>query len=92
MNLRLKPTLIASSVFLAVVSQQAMATNGYAAHGFGLTSKAMGGTAVAGHDNAMNIATNPASMSFGKNNWTVGMDIFVPDRGANYAGTPAAPA
>ena len=73
------------------MSQQAHATNGYASHGFGMTSKAMGGTAVAGHDNAMNIATNPASMSFGQNNWTVGLDIFVPDRGANYAGTQAAP-
>lgn len=91
MNKKLRLTLIASSVFLSLSSQQALATNGYAAHGFGLMQKAMGGTAVAGHDNAMNIATNPASMSFGQNNWTAGIDIFVPDRGVNYAGTPAAP-
>ncbi len=91
MNKTLRLTLIASSVFLSLSSQQALATNGYAAHGFGLTQKAMGGAAVAGHDNAMNIATNPASMSFGKNNWTGGLDIFVPDRGVNYAGTQAAP-
>ena len=71
MHKALKPSLIAASIMLSVVSQQASATNGYASHGFGTVQKAMGGTAVAGSDNAMNIATNPASMSFGKNNWTV---------------------
>ena len=90
MNKRLQLTLISTSILLAM-SQQAMATNGYASHGFGMTQKAMGGTAVAGHDNAMNMATNPAAMSFGENNWTAGLDIFVPDRGTNYAGTQAAP-
>jgi long-chain fatty acid transport protein len=89
-----KSGLIAASVataMLSLMSQQAYATNGYAAHGFGSVQKAMGGTAVAGSDNAMNIATNPAAMSFGKNNWTAGIDIFVPDRGTSYKGTPAAP-
>ena len=88
-----KPGLIATSVaaaMLSLMSQQAYATNGYAAHGFGSLQKAMGGTAVAGHDNAMNIATNPAAMSFGENNWTAGIDIFVPDRGMSYKGTKTA--
>ena len=84
MHNALKPSLIAASIMLALVSQQASATNGYAAHGFGTVQKAMGGTAVAGNDNAMNIATNPAAMSMGKNNWTAGVDIFIPDRGASY--------
>ena len=70
MQKMIKPSLIAASIVLAISSQQASATNGYAAHGFGTVQKAMGGTAVAGNDNAMNIATNPASMSMGKNNWT----------------------
>lgn len=89
MNNKLKLTLIASSIWLVLGSQQAMATNGYAAHGFGMTQKAMGGTAVAGHDNAMNMATNPAAMSFGENNWTVGVDLFRPSRSTNHAGSPA---
>ncbi len=89
MSTVLKPRLIAMSVLLALVSQQASATNGYASHGFGLTQKAMGGTAVAGHDNAMNIATNPASMSFGENNWTAGLDLFRPDRGSSHTGGSA---
>lgn len=91
MQKALKPSLIAASIMLSVVSQQASATNGYAAHGFGTVQKAMGGTAVAGHENAMNIATNPASMSFGKNNWTAGFDLFSPDRGTNNAGRGALP-
>ncbi len=91
MHKALKPSLIAASILLALSSQQASATNGYAAHGFGMTQKAMGGTAVAGSDNAMNIATNPASMSFGSNNWTAGMDIFIPDRGMNTSGRQGHP-
>ena len=86
-----KPSLIAASIVLAFSSQQASATNGYAAHGFGTVQKAMGGTAVAGSDNAMNIATNPASMSFGDNNWTGGLELFVPDRGMEHAGRPGHP-
>lgn len=82
MNKNFKQTLLTSSVLIALFSQQAYATNGYTAHGYGTLQKAMGGTAVAGSDNAMNIATNPASMSFGSNNWTVGAEFFVPDRGA----------
>lgn len=77
-----KQTLLTSSVVVALFAQQAYATNGYTAHGYGTLQKAMGGTAVAGSDNAMNIATNPASMSFGENNWTVGLEAFVPDRGS----------
>jgi len=87
----IKPSLLAASIMLSVLSTQVHATNGYAAHGFGTVQKAMGGAAVAGNENAMNMATNPASMSFGKNNWTAGVDVFVPDRGASYEGTQAAP-
>ena len=89
MNKSFKQTLLTTSILLAIFSPQVYATNGYSAHGFGTVQKAMGGTAVAGHDNAMNIATNPASMSFGENNWTAGLDIFIPDRGMNHAGRPA---
>ncbi len=92
MHRALKPSLVAASIMLAFVSQQASATNGYAGHGFGTVQKAMGGTGVAGNDNAMNIATNPAAMSFGKNNWTAGVDIFIPDRGASYASPQFNPA
>jgi len=87
----LKPSLLTASIMLSVFSSQAHATNGYASHGFGTVQKAMGGAAVARHDNAMNMATNPASMSFGKNNWTAGVDIFVPDRGMNHSGRTALP-
>jgi long-chain fatty acid transport protein len=91
MQKMIKPSLIAASIVLAISSQQAGATNGYAAHGFGTVQKAMGGTAVAGSDNAMNIATNPASMSMGENNWTGGLELFVPDRGLEHKGRPGHP-
>ena len=81
----IRKTLVAASVALAfAAAPSANATNGYASHGFGTIQKAMGGTAVAGSDNAMNMATNPAAMSFGSNNWTAGIDIFVPDRGTSF--------
>lgn len=78
-----KRTLLFAAITM-ISTPAAHATNGYAAHGFGTIQKAMGGTAVAGSDNAMNIATNPAAMSMGKNNWTAGIDIFVPDRGYSF--------
>lgn len=92
MNNSFKQTLLTTSIVLAVFSPQAYATNGYSAHGFGMTQKAMGGTAVAGHDNAMNMASNPASLSFGENNWTGGVDVFKPVRGASHPGNPGLPA
>ena len=67
---------------MAVFLPQAYATNGMVSHGYGALQKAMGGAAVAGSDNAMNMATNPASLSFGDDNWTAGVEAFVPDRGA----------
>ncbi|GAA0425295.1 hypothetical protein GCM10009133_37310 [Cocleimonas flava] len=85
MEHQLKKSILATSVAVAcLLSTSANATNGYASHGFGIIQKAMGGTAVAGSDNAMNMATNPAALSFGANNWTAGLDIFVPDRGTSY--------
>jgi len=75
-------TLLTSSVLMAVFLPHAYATNGMVSHGYGTLQKAMGGAAVAGSDNAMNMATNPASLSFGEDNWTAGLEAFVPDRGA----------
>jgi long-chain fatty acid transport protein len=82
MNTIFKRTLLTSSVLMAVFLPQAYATNGMVSHGYGALQKAMGGAAVAGSDNAMNMATNPASLSFGEDNWTAGVEAFVPDRGA----------
>lgn len=81
-----KSILLSSAVVMAISSQQAFATNGMASHGFGVNQKAMGGAAVAGSENAMSIASNPASMSFGKSGYTVGLEVFVPDRGATLVG------
>lgn len=70
----------------AISLPNALATNGMASHGFGINQQAMGGAAVAGHENAMSLATNPASMSFGEDNYTVGIEIFAPERSATLVG------
>jgi len=86
MNKAAKVAVLPATIIMAFASQQAWATNGMAAHGFGTNQKAMGGAAVATNENAMNIATNPASMSFGEDNWTVGIDLFMPDRSSTIGG------
>lgn len=73
-------SLLAASVTAALSAGTAFATNGMAAHGYGTVQKAMGGAAVAGSDNAMNMATNPASLSNAGNNWTAGLELFKPER------------
>lgn len=78
--------LLASSFTIAILSSNCYATNGYASHGFGGLQKAMGGTAVAGSDNAMNAVTNPAALGFGHDGLTVGIDFFTPDRGMSHGG------
>jgi long-chain fatty acid transport protein len=65
----------------ALLSGQALATNGYMTHGFGPISKGMAGACVAMIENAMCAAHNPASLTFLDNRWEIGAALFSPDRG-----------
>lgn len=64
----------------------AQATNGYFQHGYGVKAKAMGGAGIAVIDGALTTANNPAGMVYVGNRVEVGMDYFVPDRGAEVYG------
>lgn len=76
-------SLLASSVLLAIGAMQpALATNGLAPTGLGQTHKAMGGAAAGYAASPMSMATNPAAASFVADGYDVGLELFMPDRGA----------
>ena len=82
-------------LFAAVgLSASAFATDGYFAHGYGMTAKGMGGTATAMAKDAFGGANNPASMVWVGDRLDVGIDLFSPKRSAersgSFAGTPFA--
>lgn len=80
--------VVALAVCLAF-GGQALATNGYFAHGFGTKSKAMGGAGVALPQDAMIGATNPAGMVFVGKRLDVGLALFNPVRQYSVGGTPS---
>lgn len=71
----------------------AHATNGYWAHGYGAKSKAMAGSGSALPLDAMDAASNPATMVHLGNRLDLGMSAFMPDRsftaGSNTGGNPS---
>jgi long-chain fatty acid transport protein len=60
-----------------------MATNGYAPHGIGMTSKGMGGVTIAYQGDAVALGGNPAGSAFMHDRVDVGVDIFRPIRSAD---------
>jgi len=73
-----------TAIALAVAGPMtaAMATNGYFSHGYGMKAKGMGGAAVAMTDSAFAGANNPATAAFAGNRMELGLDLFMPKRGA----------
>jgi len=73
---------LASALGLVLLSNAAMATNGYFTHGVGTESKGMAGTGI-GSDAANGpiiIASNPALGVFASDSWQVGLSAFSPMR------------
>lgn len=64
----------------------AAATDGYFAHGYGMTAKGMGGVAVAMSKDSFGGANNPASMVWAGNRLDLGVDLFSPKRDASRQG------
>lgn len=60
-----------------------LATNGYAPHGIGMTSKGMGGVYIGYQGDAVALGGNPAGSAFMENRVDVGIDIFRPIRDAD---------
>ncbi len=77
-----KLALVAVGTALSALPMAAMATNGYFAHGYGITSKGMAGAGSAITSNAMSGATNPAALAKAGNRFDFGVEYFVPDRTA----------
>ncbi len=65
----------------------AMATNGYFAHGYGMTAKGMGGASTAMAKDTFGGANNPASMVWVGDRLDIGVDWFKPIRDAERDGS-----
>lgn len=79
--------LTAAAAVLA--SGSAWATDGYFPHGYGMKALGMGGVSIAMTDNAFAGANNPAIASFAGNRAELGVNLFMPKRGASRTGTAA---
>ncbi len=69
------------------IATSAFATNGYFAHGNGMTAKGMAGAATAMTKDAFGGANNPATMVWVGNRWDAGVDAFSPIRNATRSGS-----
>lgn len=75
----LRATVMAS----ALMAGSVWATDGYFPHGYGMKAKGMGGVSIAMTDQAFAGANNPAVASFAGNRAELGVDLFMPNRGAS---------
>lgn len=66
-----------------------MATDGYFQHGVGVKGKGTGGVAIALPQDATSIGANPATATDIGHRLDVGIEVFVPDRGAEVNGNGA---
>jgi len=83
-------TLAASGIALAALAAvPAQATDGYFLNGVGAKAKGMGGVAIALPQDALSVATNPAAATTMDKRVDFGVEIFVPDRGAEITGNGA---
>ena len=74
---------------LSVMPQAALATDGYFLNGMGAKAKGAGGVAIAMPEDAVAIAANPAAATALGHRLDVGVEIFVPRRGAEISGNGA---
>lgn len=69
--------------------QAAYATDGYFLNGMGAKAKGAGGVAIALPEDAVAIAANPAAAADLGERLDIGLEVFVPDRGAQISGNAA---
>ncbi len=84
---RLSLALALSSA--ALVPGTAQATDGYFLNGTGAKAKGAGGVEIAMPQDSLAIAVNPAAATEVGHRFDVGVEIFVPDRGAQITGNQA---
>jgi long-chain fatty acid transport protein len=78
----------AAGLFLAswLAAQGAAATNGYFSDGYGSKAEGQGGVAIAWSQDALAAAANPAGTALVADRIDLGLDWFIPRRGAQIAG------
>ena len=76
------------ALIVSFAPANALATDGYFPHGYGIVAKGMGGASTAVCTDAMAGAVNPAKMSFAGSSLEVGLDLFSPQRSASRVGNP----
>jgi long-chain fatty acid transport protein len=69
----------------------AHATDGYFSEGYSTINQGMGGASIAYPRDTLTIATNPAGLISVGNRADIGIEFFVPDRGASIAGNAFGP-
>lgn len=81
MSVKMKNKLVSGlALTFTLGSFNALATNGYFTHGYGMTHKGMAGAGVALSEELMSGANNPASFNVNDTEISVGLELFSPDR------------
>lgn len=93
MNFHHTPRALALSLALPLLSLPSLshATNGYFAHGVGVRSQGVAGTAIALPQDGLAAAANPAGTALVGHRLDIGMNWFKPSRSARISGNGAAP-
>ncbi|MEL0028299.1 MAG: hypothetical protein VW625_06505 [Perlucidibaca sp.] len=68
------------ALLLALLPLPAVATNGYFAHGYSASQRALGGAGTANASDALILTINPAGSTFLGERWDANLSIFVPIR------------
>ena len=72
--------ILATSLPMALLSVAAQATNGYFAHGYSASQRALGGAGTANPSDALISTINPAGTAFVDARWDLNLSLFVPLR------------
>jgi len=86
----MQKTKLASALALAAgltMGGQALATDGYFSHGYGIKAQGMGGASVATAEDSMGGANNPAAMAFAGGRMDLGLTWFSPERNVERTGS-----
>ncbi|GAB7563617.1 outer membrane protein transport protein [Methylobacillus methanolivorans] len=88
---KLKPALtaLALAVISPLASTQALATDGYFSHGYGIRSQGAGGVGIALPQDSLVAASNPAGLSLVGDRLDIGASWFRPQREAEIENSPA---
>lgn len=85
----LRVLALAAASISALAAGPAYATDGYFVNASGAKAKGMGGAAIAHPQEALSITANPAAATAMDRRLDVGIEVFVPDRGATINGNGA---